>query len=152
MNNVMTKTASPIKRFLAFVIEMLVMIAYMVSITSAFGEVYGEDLGVLIGLSSFTLIQLALMTRATTVGKIILNMKVVNRKTGKDLKLVDMIFREWLGKWISTVFFAIGFIWIMVDNENRAWHDMIFGSMVVETIQVPLKEVDEHDDDFYVKG
>lgn len=152
MNNVITRPASPTKRFLAFVIGLLVMIAYMASVTKVFGDVYGEDLGVLIGLSSFALMELALMTRATTVGKLILNMKVVNRRTGKDLKLVDMIFRECLGKWISTAFFAIGFIWIMVDNENRAWHDMIFGSMVVETIQAPLKEVDEHDDDFYVKG
>lgn len=152
MNNVMIRPASPLKRFLAFVIEILVIIAYMVSVTKAFGDVYGEDMGVLIGLSSFALIQLALMTRATTIGKLVLNMKVVNRRTGKNLKLVDMIFRECLGKWISTVFFAVGFIWIMVDNENRAWHDMIFGSMVVETVHVPQKEIDEHDDDFYVKG
>lgn len=152
MNNIVTRPASPIKRFFAFVIEILVMIAYMASITKVFGDSYGEDFGVLIGLTSFALIQLALMSRATTIGKLILNMKVVNRRTGKNLKLVDMIFRECLGKWISTAFFAVGFIWIMVDNENRAWHDMIFGSMVVETIQVPQKELDEHDDDFYVKG
>lgn len=152
MNNLVVRPASPIKRFLAFVIEILVMVAYMVSVNKAFGDVYGEELGVLIGLSSFLLMELALMTRGTTIGKLVLNMKVVNRRTGKNLKLVDMIFRECLGKWISTVFFAIGFIWIMVDNENRAWHDMIFGSMVVETVQVHSKEVDEHDDDFYVKG
>ncbi len=152
MNNVIIKPASPIKRFLAFVIEILVVIAYMANVTKIFGDVYGEGLGFLIGFSSLILIQLALMTRATTIGKLVLNMKVVNRRTGKDFKFVDMLFRECLGKWISMVFFAIGFIWIMVDNENRAWHDMIFGSMVVEMVQVPMKELDEHDDDFYVKG
>ncbi len=152
MNNTITRPASPIKRFLAFVIEILVVIAYMVSVTNAVGDVYNEGAGFAIGFLSLGMIYLALMTRATTIGKLVLNMKVVNRKTGKDLKLVDMIFREFLGKWISMAFFAIGFIWIMVDNENRAWHDMIFGSMVVEVVQVPKKEVDEHDDDFYVKG
>lgn len=152
MNNVIMRPASPLKRFLAFVIESLVIVAYMVSVTKTFGASYGEGGGFLIGFSSLILIQLALMTRATTIGKLVLNMKVVNRRTGKDFKIVEMLFRECLGKWISMAFFAIGFIWIMVDNENRGWHDMIFGSMVVEIVQVPMKEIDEHDDDFYVKG
>lgn len=152
MKNIITSPATPSKRFLAFVIEIMVMFAYMISVVNTFDDAYGSDISFLLGFVTLMMIHLAIMTRSTTIGKLVLNMKVVNRRTGKDLSFIEMVFREFLGKWISLIFFAIGFIWIMVDNENRAWHDMIFGTMVVEVLHVPIKKKDEHDDDFYVKG
>lgn len=146
------RMASPLKRFLAFMIEIVVSIAYVFSVISTFNGTYGEGGSVALALATLVLINLALMTRSTTLGKLILNMKVIHRRTGKDLTFFEMLFRESIGKFIASVFFALGFIWIMIDNENRGWHDMIFGTAVVEILQEEQPHKDEHDDDFYVKG
>lgn len=148
MKQIKYKAAAPAKRFLAFIMEVLVCVAYMVSISGV-----AENEGtVVIGVFAYIGMYIALMTRSTTLGKMILNMKVVNRRTGKNLSFFDMLFRESLGKFISMVFFALGYIWIMIDNENRAWHDLVFGSMVVELDLESERILDEHDDDFYVQG
>lgn len=152
MKQIIYRPATPGKRFLAFVIEILVGLAYVFSVAGVFDDSYGSDGSIALALVTLILINVAIMTRSTTLGKLVLNMKVVNRRSGKDLSFMDMLFRESLGKLISTTFFAIGFIWIMIDNENRGWHDMVFGSMVVELVPTPVKELDEHDDDFYVQG
>lgn len=152
MKQIIYKPATPGKRFLAFVIEILVGLAYVFSVSGVFDDAYGTDGSIALAFVTLILINVAIMTRSTTLGKLVLNMKVVNRRSGKDLSFMDMLFRESLGKLISTTFFAIGFIWIMIDNENRGWHDMVFGSMVVELVPAPIKELDEHDDDFYVQG
>lgn len=152
MREIIYKPATPAKRFLAFVIEALVTMAYIVTVINTFDEAYGPDGAAFLALGTLVLINLALMTRATTLGKLIMNMKVVHRRTGKDLKFFEMLFRETLGKLIALFFFSLGFIWIMIDNENRGWHDMIFGSMVVELIQDDRTAKDEHDDDFFVQG
>lgn len=152
MKEIIYKPATPAKRFLAFVIEALVTVAYIVTVIRTFDESYGTDGAAFIAMGTLVLINLALMTRATTLGKLILNMKVVHRRTGKDLRFFEMLFRETLGKCIALLFFSLGFIWIMIDNENRGWHDMIFGSMVVEAIPEEHSTKDEHDDDFFVQG
>lgn len=152
MKEIIYKPATPAKRFLAFVIETLVSVAYIFSVVGAFDETYGQDGSVLVAFGTLILIDLALMTRSTTLGKLILNMKVVHRRNGKDLSFFEMLFRETLGKLLALVFFALGFIWIMIDNENRGWHDMVFGTKVVELVPQYVKEKDEHDDDFYVRG
>ncbi len=152
MKTYVYRMASPFKRFLAFMIEITVSVAYVISVISTFDNTYGQGGSVVLSLVTLALIDLALMTRSTTLGKLILNMKVVHRKNGKDLSFFEMLFRESIGKCIAFVFFALGFIWIMIDNENRGWHDMIFGTAVVEILEEDLPSKDEHDDDFYVKG
>lgn len=152
MKEIIYKPAAPSKRFLAFLVEALVSIAYIFSVVGAFDDTYGQDGSTLIAFGTLILIDLALMTRSTTLGKLILNMKVVHRRNGKDLSFFEMLFRESLGKLIALIFFALGFIWIMIDNENRGWHDMVFGTMVVELVPLEVTEKDDHDDDFYVQG
>lgn len=142
------RPAKPIKRFLAFVIETLVGFAYIFSAVGAFDN----EGSVAFAIFAYIVMYIALMTRSTTLGKLILNMKVVNRRTGKDLSFFDMLFRESIGKFISAAFFALGYIWIMIDNENRAWHDLVFGTLVVEIESKEDRILDEHDDDYYVQG
>lgn len=148
----MYKPSSPQRRLAAFLIEKTAVIAFIAGFVSAFDDKYEQPLPVFIGLIVLMGINLTLMTRSTTLGKLLLDMKIVNRKSGKNLGFVDMLFRETVGKMISGLFFMLGFIWIMIDNDNRGWHDMIFNSQVVNVIHVPEKHEDEHDDEFYVQG
>ena len=148
MKNNNYRPAKPVKRFLAFIIELLVSIAFVISAAGAFDH----EGSVAFAIFAYIGMYFALMSRSTTLGKLVLNMKVVNRRTGKDLSFFDMLFRETIGKLLSAVFFALGYIWIMIDNENRAWHDLVFSSLVVEVISDEERILDEHDDDFYVQG
>lgn len=148
MKNYNYRPAKPLKRFLAFIIELLVSIAFVISAVGAFDN----EGSVVFAIFAYIGMYFAVMSRSTTIGKLVLNMKVVNRRTGKDLSFFDMLFRETIGKLLSAVFFALGYIWIMIDNENRAWHDLVFSSLVVEVISDEERILDEHDDDFYVQG
>jgi uncharacterized RDD family membrane protein YckC len=34
---------------------------------------------------------------------------------------------------VNSLVFYLGFIWIFIDSRRRGWHDLIAGTVVVET-------------------
>src|SRR5690606_15441256 len=44
---------------------------------------------------------------------------------------LTMLFREWIGKWISGLIFGLGFLWILFDRDNQGWHAKIASTYVV---------------------
>jgi len=50
-----------------------------------------------------------------------------------------MLFREWIGKWISALVFLAGFLWIILDKENQGWHDKLASTYVVEPAAAPAR-------------
>lgn len=65
-----------------------------------------------------------------TPGKLIMKIYVVNENNGRYIDIKQSIFR-YMGYFISTVIFFIGFIWIIFDDKKQAWHDKIAGTVVV---------------------
>lgn len=147
-----TRPAGLKRRIEAFLLEVLLWI----SVIYAFDRVLsgsqfqsGAWLGfiVVIGLNLF------LMTRATTLGKYILDLKIVDTNSGMDLSFRRMLLRETVGKFVSAAIFLIGFIWIIIDNDNAGWHDKMCRSRVVEVIRHKEKTMRNPDDDeFFVRG
>ena len=43
-----------------------------------------------------------------------------------------MLFREWFVKAASASVFLLGFIWVVIDDKNRGWHDKILDTYVVD--------------------
>ena len=43
-----------------------------------------------------------------------------------------MLFREWFVKKASGSIFLLGYIWVMIDEKNRGWHDKILDTYVVD--------------------
>ena len=43
-----------------------------------------------------------------------------------------MLVREWIGKPISMVVFCLGYLWILIDQDNQGWHDKLVDTYVVE--------------------
>jgi uncharacterized RDD family membrane protein YckC len=72
------------------------------------------------------------MTNGQTIGKKILKLEVVSIKNYETFSFLKMFLRETFGKYISGSFFAIGFIWVIINDNNQTWHDLIFDSIVVE--------------------
>ena len=147
-----TRSGKPIMRLEAFLLDLLVW----GSVIYAFERILGGSFwisGAMAGVIAMVGLNLFLMARATTIGKFILDMKVIDRQTGKDLTFTRMLLRETLGKAASGLILMIGFIWIIIDNEAAGWHDKMFGSQVIEIIQhkVPARR-SQDDDEFFVQG
>jgi len=65
-----------------------------------------------------------------TPGKQLLSIKVVDATTGKPLSISRSILR-YLAYLINFMCFSIGFLWILFDGRNQAWHDKLGNSVVV---------------------
>ena len=39
---------------------------------------------------------------------------------------------RYLGYFVSTFVFMLGFIWVALDSRKRGWHDYIAGTVVVK--------------------
>ena len=91
----------------AFIISMLLSIVYLV-------------------------IQLIFFNKSKTIGKAALGLQVVSSKDGEPIGFWKMLFREWFVKSASGSVFLLGFIWILIDERNRGWHDKILDTYVVD--------------------
>ena len=80
-----------------------------------------------------------LFARGTTPGKNFLGIRVV-KEDGISAGFWTMLIREWIGKTISGLIFALGFIWILFDRDNQGWHDKLMRTYVVgENMEVAPK-------------
>ena len=57
---------------------------------------------------------------------------------GGKLSLIDVIYRETVGKFLSGVILSIGFIMAGIDKEKRALHDMLCDTRVIYAKQVKI--------------
>lgn len=67
--------------------------------------------------------------RGTTIGGIVCGLKIV-RPDGRPVDWATAIVRA-LGGFLSILPAGLGFIWIVFDDERRAWHDKIAGTAVI---------------------
>ena len=57
---------------------------------------------------------------------------MVSSNDGKPFRFWKMFFRECFVKGASGSVFGLGYIWILLDEKNRGWHDKILDSYVVD--------------------
>lgn len=67
----------------------------------------------------------------TTPGKRLMNLRVVNADLSPGLSLVDVVYRETVGRFLCGLSVGIGYIMAGVDREKRGLHDMICDTRVV---------------------
>ncbi len=65
-----------------------------------------------------------------TPGKRIMGIRVI-KVTGEPLQAADVIVR-YIGYYINTFVFGIGWLWALFDSENQGWHDKLAGTFVVK--------------------
>jgi uncharacterized RDD family membrane protein YckC/cytoskeletal protein CcmA (bactofilin family) len=76
-------------------------------------------------------------TRGSTIGGIVFDMRVV-RLDGRQIDWETAIIRA-LSCFLSMAVAGLGFIWIVFDSNNQAWHDKIAGTVVVRVAKaIPL--------------
>ena len=65
-----------------------------------------------------------------TLGKKALKIKVIKQNREK-LSLVDVIYRESIGRYLSGLIIFIGYIMIAVDSKKRGLHDILCDTFVI---------------------
>jgi len=134
------RLSSPGKRFGAYFLDLLVPVLalFLILLVAGAGAATGTDAGAgLGGLLGFGLIvayiiwALVLFSRGTTPGKNLFGMRVV-KEDGRNAGFVTMLLREWVGKAISGLVFALGFLWILFDRDKQGWHDKLMSTYVIE--------------------
>lgn len=129
------RLASPGKRLGAYFLDVAVPILALTFIVGASGlgivaggeragGALGSPLGFELFLGSAFWVQ-TLFARGATPGKHLLDMRVVNENE-QPAGFGTMLFREWIGKFIS------GQLWILIDKDRKGWHDRLASTYVVD--------------------
>jgi len=72
-----------------------------------------------------------LFANGMTPGKWLVNIYVID-EAGDPAGFFRMLVREWIGKPISMMVFCLGYVWILIDQDNQGWHDKLVDTYVVE--------------------
>lgn len=116
-------------RFLAYLVDILPFaLAYYAGLAFATAPRWAlvAGLGTL-----FVLYHAVMNARGATLGKRLLGIRVV-RLDGTPLDFRTSLIRS-LGYIPSTPLFNLGYLWSLWDGRNRAWHDLLAGTLVVES-------------------
>lgn len=63
-----------------------------------------------------------------TPGKLLMGLRVA-RVNGKPLTIRRALLR-YFGYWLSAIPLGLGFLWVLVDDDRRAWHDKLADTCV----------------------
>lgn len=82
---------------------------------------------------------------AATPGKLLLDCEIVNAKDGKPITFQQALLR-YLGYFISSLVFGLGFLWVLWDKRKQGWHDKIAGTVVVihDEATLPLHQLEKN--------
>jgi uncharacterized RDD family membrane protein YckC len=72
-----------------------------------------------------------------TLGKRALGIRVIDFRTGGPIGFGRGVIR-YIGKFISGIPLALGFLWMLWDREKQTWHDKIATTVVVPTSAYPV--------------
>ncbi|GFP19667.1 hypothetical protein HKBW3S03_01172 [Candidatus Hakubella thermalkaliphila] len=75
---------------------------------------------------------LSLLPKGLTPGKLILGLRVVDHQTGAIPGFGRMSLREIVGRFLSGLFFGLGYFWALFDKNAQAWHDKLAGTVVLK--------------------
>lgn len=64
-----------------------------------------------------------------TLGKNIMGLRVV--AYDGNLITVKYAFIRYIGYWLSAIPFFLGYLWVLVDDDRRAWHDKLAKTNVI---------------------
>ncbi|MGN1168305.1 MAG: RDD family protein [Lachnospiraceae bacterium] len=74
----------------------------------------------------------------TTIGKRLMNLKVVRADGEEKLSLLNVIYRETVGRFLCGVICGIGYILAGIDGEKRGLHDILADTRVIYAKKVKI--------------
>ena len=85
------------------------------------------------------------VARQATPGKMLFSARIVDARTGREPSAGQCIGR-YLGYFLSSAVFCLGFLWVAIDRRKQGWHDKLAGTVVVRPTRrsvVPVVFPDE---------
>ena len=128
--------AGPLRRAYAFAIDVGILLMLVFVLGPIFGNSEGifnvpnvqtGVIDVFIFLAYF-IIPTGVFGR--TIGKWVAGISVVD-EDGNKPGVAVAIPREVVGRFVATITFGIGIVWVMVDKNHQGWHDKMAGTYVV---------------------
>jgi len=83
-------------------------------------------------LITYVIVEFVFFAKGKSIGKAVLGLQVVSSISGKPFGFWKMMLRECIVKGACGSTFFLGYIWILIDEKNRGWHDKILDSYVVD--------------------
>ena len=141
-NNNTIKIAKPWKRLLSYLIDFVISLLLPLFLIFELSTI--SDLMTILNQFAlyFVIIVLAypilwsllnafmISTFGGTWGKLLTGTKIVD-SSGEKIGFWRAFFRNHIGYMVSGMCLYLGFIWILVDKESRAWHDMMADTLVI---------------------
>jgi uncharacterized RDD family membrane protein YckC len=72
------------------------------------------------------------ISRQATPGKMALQLRVVDAKTGGTLTIGQSLIR-YVGYYVSAIPLFIGLVWVAFDPRKQGWHDKLAGTVVIRS-------------------
>ena len=126
------------RRVLASMIDTILMgilIAIIFSTLSATGMAMAFGYAAFPGffdLLFLVIIVMLWLKYGATPGKMMLDCRIVDSRTGKDLGVGQSIIR-YFGYLLSTIPFCLGFIWVAFSERKQGFHDLIAHTVVIHS-------------------
>ena len=122
-------------RFVALLIDVVLLGVVGALITAIFRPVIGSVLQIVIGLAYYAYLEGS--PSGQTVGKKAMNIRVVDFNTGGPIGPTRALIR-YLGRIVSSIPCLLGYFWMLWDSEKQTWHDKIATTVVVPTADYPV--------------
>jgi len=118
---------------------ILIILVTWPLLIAIYGMAYFDSTQIIAGtwdaLISYVLPAVAVLVfwsyRSATPGKMILNMKIVDAKTGEKPSTGQFVGR-YFGYFVSMIPLMLGIIWVAFDKRKQGWHDKLAGTLVVK--------------------
>lgn len=126
-------------RLWASVIDSVLFSILMLPVlTAVYGAQYWSSGGFVNGPADFLLSSVApagvvllfWLTRQATPGKMAISARIVDARTGGKPSSGQLIAR-YLGYFVATLPFLLGFLWVAFDPRKQGWHDKLAGTAVI---------------------
>ncbi|MGZ3588979.1 MAG: RDD family protein [Candidatus Limnocylindrales bacterium] len=118
------------ERLVAYIVDSLIIVGVTVVCFLLFFLIVPIFIGLVFGFVYFPYFW---KKRGQTPGMRMFNLWVVRDRDGGAITWGEAILR-FIGFWIDSIVFYLGFIWIFIDSRKRCWHDLIAGTVVVKRI------------------
>jgi uncharacterized RDD family membrane protein YckC len=122
-------------RFAALLVDSLVLFAVYIAAYLILGDSLAALLSIALPFAYYGYFEGS--ASGQTLGKRALSIRVIDFNTGGPIGFGRGLLR-YLGKIISGIPFALGYLWMLWDREKQTWHDKIATTVVVPTSAYPV--------------
>lgn len=122
-------------RFVAALIDGVILGVIGFIIRLILGDVLGSALNLLLGLAYYAYLEGS--PSGQTVGKRAMSIRVIDFAGGGPIGPGRALLR-YVGRILSAIPCLLGYFWMLWDSEKQTWHDKIATTVVVPTSAYPV--------------